>query len=322
MREEMLSPQVQLLMAAVFKRLETIEAKLDKKVAYLPVDDAVTAYQKHLAEGVNKRGRRFTEDSIRNFSWFLDRFGQHFAERNIAEITTEECNAFLMAYWQNTSSGTYRQRITQLRVFFNFCIQLLKRRGSPIFYNPADLLDPIEHHVEQPVWIPIELMRMLIKSAQDKNCWLALAIMATAGLRIADLMNLRYMDVEGRILHLRAHGNYRPKSGKREEIAVIPAIVSQYIDAVRRQPEMNVITMSESSVYMAVRRHGRRFGLHIGTHDLRKWCASYWERMGEYGMVNFVLRHSATQLRDRYVAPLSVEEAIAKQNLLEKELFN
>jgi integrase len=62
-------------------------------------------------------------------------------------------------------------------------------------------------------------------------------------------------------------------------------------------------------------------GLDLNPHALRKWCASYWERKGEIGMVNFVLRHNSTKLKDRYVAPLMVEEVTGKQEIMEEELF-
>jgi hypothetical protein len=38
-------------------------------------------------------------------------------------------------------------------------------------------------------------------------------------------------------------------------------------------------------------------------------------------MLNFVLRHSSVNLKGRYVAPLSVEEAMEKQEILERELY-
>jgi hypothetical protein len=54
---------------------------------------------------------------------------------------------------------------------------------------------------------------------------------------------------------------------------------------------------------------------------LRKWCASYWERKGKIGKVNFVLCHNSTNLKDRYVAPLMVEEVTGKQEIMEEKLF-
>jgi hypothetical protein len=62
-------------------------------------------------------------------------------------------------------------------------------------------------------------------------------------------------------------------------------------------------------------------GLDLNPHALRKWCASYWERKGEMGMVNFVLRYNSAKLKDRYLAPLTIKEVKRKQQTVEKELF-
>ncbi len=34
-----------------------------------------------------------------------------------------------------------------------------------------------------------------------------------------------------------------------------------------------------------------------------------------------MLRHNSAKLRDRYVAPLSVEEVMSKQEIMEEDLF-
>ena len=45
------NPQtVNYLLVGLMKRLESIESKLDKRVAYLLVEDAVGAYRQHLRE--------------------------------------------------------------------------------------------------------------------------------------------------------------------------------------------------------------------------------------------------------------------------------
>jgi integrase len=324
MSDSLTNPQSQLLIsAAILKRLENIETKLDKKVAFLSVDEAVTAYKRHLSEGTNRKGRRFTLDSRENFSWFLTKLEAHFEGKNIAEITADECAGFLEAYWKESSSGTYRQRIVQLRIFLNFCIQYLKRKGNPVFHNPCDLLDPVAHQVKQPVWMPVEMMRLFLQSATERHHWLAFAIMLTSGVRINDLMNLRKQDVEGRILRLRMHDTYRPKSGKLEEIAVIPETVSVRLQSqlAGKHKDSLIIPVKEITIFKAVKSHGKRFKMDINNHYLRKWAASYWERKNEFGMVHFVLRHSSINLKDRYIAPLNIQEVMDKQEILEKELL-
>jgi integrase len=83
-----------------------------------------------------------------------------------------------------------------------------------------------------------------------------------------------------------------------------------------------VISLSEKAVFNAVKNHGLFLGLDLNPHALRKWSASYWERKGDIGMVNFVLRHNSTKLKDRYLAPLMVEEVTGKQEIMEEELFD
>ena len=85
--------------------------------------------------------------------------------------------------------------------------------------------------------------------------------------------------------------------------------------------EQKVISLSGKATFNAVKNHGLTLGLDLNPHALRKCCASYWERKSEAGMVNFVLRHNVTRLKDRYVAPLAIEEVMKKQEIMEEELF-
>ena len=112
-------------------------------------------------------------------------------------------------------------------------------------------------------------------------------------------------------------------SGLSEEKAVIPSKLAAELKYYMRNhtEEQKVIPLSEKAVFNAVKNHGLYLGLDFNPHALRKWSASYWERKGEIGMVNYVLRHSSAKLRDRYVAPLSIEEVMEKQEIMEKELF-
>lgn len=311
------------LLATLLQRLDSIDKKLEKKISVLSVDESVSAYRRHLREGVNRKGRSFSQRSIDNFAWFLDRIQEHFEGKNVAEITADECNEFLVKFWSDRGPGTIKQRTLQLRIFLNFCIQYLKKKGNPIFHNPCDLLDPVEYIPEKPEWIPIETMKGFLSSARKEHHWLAFSILLTAGIRVNDLMHLRKCDIEGRVLRMRIHGGYRPKSGRREEIAVIPTTVAVRLTAYTKgKPDKaNIIPVTEIAIFKAVQSHGKKVGIDIGNHSLRKWCASYWERKNEAGMVKFVLRHAGTSLRDRYVALPTIEEVMEKQEVMEKEVF-
>jgi len=180
------------------------------------------------------------------------------------------------------------------------------------------LLEPVAHQVERPEFIPVEKMMEFIRSGTSFTHKMIFGILATAGLRISELLNLRKKDVSGRVLTLRY-----PKSGLSEEKAVIPSKLAAELKYYMRNhaEEQKVIPLSEKAVFNAVKNHGSSMGLDLNPHALRKWCASYWERKGEIGMVNYVLRHNSAKLRDRYVAPLSIEEVVGKQEMMEEELF-
>ena len=180
------------------------------------------------------------------------------------------------------------------------------------------MLEPVAHQVERPEFIPVEKMMEFIRSGTSFTHKMIFGILATAGLRISELLNLRKKDVSGRVLTLRY-----PKSGLSEEKAVIPSKLAAELKYYMRNhaEEQKVIPLSEKAVFNAVKNHGSSMGLDLNPHALRKWCASYWERKGEIGMVNYVLRHNSAKLRDRYVAPLSIEEVVGKQEMMEEELF-
>ena len=305
-----------LLLAGLLKRLEGIETKLDKKVAYLSVEDAVEGYRQHLRDGKSRRGTQHRKPE--NFDYLLSLFKRTFTGRNIAEVTSDEIDIFVADNWADAKSGTIKQRKIQLRVFFGWVILYLKKHGDAVFQNPCELLDPVAHQVERPEFIPVEKMREFIGSAASFTHKIIFGMLATSGLRISELLNLRKMDISCRVLTLRY-----PKSGLKEEKAVIPTrIVAELRFYMRNHTEeQKVIPLAEKAVFNAVRNHGASLGLDLNPHALRKWCASYWERKGEDGMVNFVLRHSSVNLKGRYVAPLTVEEAMGKQEILEKELY-
>jgi len=127
-------------------------------------------------------------------------------------------------------------------------------------------------------------------------------------------------DVSGRILAL-----HNTKSGRRGEVAVIPVWVAERLSQFLQNlgPEDRIFTTGYTSYHGVVKSHGKRVGLDMKPHYMRKWIASLWNRMGEYGMTSFVLRHATTKANEatlvtalgaRYVAPLSPKEAMEKQD--------
>jgi len=101
------NPQLQnVLLMAVMKKLDGIEQKLEKKVAYLSTEEAVIGFLKHLREGVSRKGRSFRKP--RNYEYLMDTFEANFTKKNICVITAEEIAEFVNKTWESASPGTIR----------------------------------------------------------------------------------------------------------------------------------------------------------------------------------------------------------------------
>ena len=181
-----------------------IEDKLEKRVSHWLVEDAVQAYKEYIQ--TNHR-------CPINFVPLLDQFQSVFSGRNIVQIIPNEVEGFLFSRWGQFQKSTIAKRKDQLAQFFNWCIQELRRKGSPDFHNPVKLVQKVyvppktrEGH------LPIEKIQELLDTCSDIKHWLMFSIMVTAGLRVGELLELTPNDINGRVLTLR-----EPKSGKDKE---------------------------------------------------------------------------------------------------------
>jgi len=306
-----ISTMTPLAFAAIMERLGVIEEKLEKKVSHWRVDEAVDAFSAFI---------QVAHRAPDNFKPVLESFKVAFRDKNIAELTPAEIEGFLFSRWGDRKPSTIEKRRVQLGTLFSFCIKELKRRGSPSFHNPIELVDQISvPSTERSGFIAPEKMGELANTFEGKN-WLIVMIQLTAGLRIGEVLKLRRDDINGRVLTLRD-----PKSGKSQEHAVIPQQLADRLLEYAKGRDV-IFPTSRQPVNAALKRHAKRVGLDITTHDLRRWCATFYDRAGSYAMRRFVLRHSSvkgmlTSLEGRYVAQLSTEEAMVEQDRLMTKVY-
>jgi len=103
-------------------------------------------------------------------------------------------------------------------------------------------------------------MRKFIGSGTSFTHRIIFGILATAGLRISELLNLRKKDISGRVLTLRY-----PKSGLKEERALIPSKVAVELKYYMRNhaEEQKVIPLAGKAVFNAVKNHRLSLGLDL-----------------------------------------------------------
>jgi integrase len=292
------------------EKLNVIDKKVTAKIPEWNTSEAVIVFRNHLEKKHKKP---------RNFKHILELFSQEFGGRNIAVINAIEIEEFLSSNWGDSKNSTKNARLTQVSMLFSFAIKEMQRMGKPRFHNPCDLIDKAKHVApKENVYIEPGLMVKFLGSFDKAHHWLWVAIGLSAGLRISEILNLRPMDVDGRILTL-----LNTKGGREREYAVIPVEVSErlqrYIYSLEVQGEdMIWASTNVNTPYKVFKKHGDRLGLNIGTHSLRKWCATTYDRAGDTGMVRYVLRHASgkgmTSLESRYIAPYDNATACSVQD--------
>jgi integrase len=301
-----------LALVAVHKRLLSIEELLKSKVPVLPVDDAVPLFwERHLNRTKNPRP----------YHYLMDKFLEAFSGRNTADITPEEIESFLLGIAENPNTRAYRAN--QLKGFFSFCNRHLMRQKAPTFQNPLDILSYAKEN-KDAAFIRTETVRAMVQAAESDRERLVVLILATTGLRAGELAELSPEDVQGGVLVIKDPKSlrYNAQNKNYTEVAVMPSYVSELVHQYLKGPrETDTLVGSYRFVYRTVKRLSKKAGADLSPHDLRRFCATYWERLGEYGMVAFTLRHrSSNHLGDPsaecYVARLTVSEAMGKQDLL------
>lgn len=310
------------IVVSLKKDMDDIKKRLDFKQPVLLVEEAVEGFKAYLKESAKPNTQR-------SFNYPLGEFFKEFSCRNMAEIPGLEIQGFLAKRWGGGKKSVLKQTLSKLKWFFSWSVKYVQFKGMPPFLNPCNLIEVnVDMPQERPEFVSVAKMVELLENIKDERSWLMIAILLTSGMRVSELIGdsragkpgLLRRDINGRVLSI-----LFPKSGRKEEFAVIPIWVSERLCRFVQKyaPENKIFTVSYSSIRDIIRIHGKWVEISLTPHCLRKWCASYWNRLSEHSMTNFILRHSSTKANDitlvttlgaRYIAPLSLQEVMERQD--------
>ena len=304
--------------ASLKKDLDELKKKLDGKFPVVMVEETTEGFQ-----GFLEKNRK--PNTKRAYTKLLREFRGAFGSVNMATISAEALQDFLGKKWGKCKRTVLRQQLTLLKRFFNWTIRYAQYKGMPPFVNPCDFIEISGVAApERPEFVSTEKIIEFLATARKEAHWLMFAILLTAGLRISELIGdyrvgkpgLKKEDIDGRVLTL-----HQPKSGRATEQAVIPAWVERRLKKHIEQfsPKDKIFSIGYSTLHDVIKTHAKWVGLNITPHDLRKWCATFWERLEEDRCKKYVLRHHVT-LEDRYIA-MPPEDIMEKQDKYMKGLY-
>jgi len=154
----------------------------------------------------------------------------------------------------------------------------------------------------------VDEMIFKIPKVRDR---LIVELMARGGLRVSEVLKLKARDVEDQKLILR-----NPKSGKEQELVFIPQKIAQRLkDYIRERgfdPDSRIFPIKYGAARNVVERAGKRIGVKVRPHDLRRHAATYASRSGTPIEIvsKVILRHANLATTQRYLGKVSDAEAV------------
>jgi len=155
-----------------------------------------------------------------------------------------------------------------------------------------------------------EVDEAIFRTTSPRNR-LMLELMARGGMRISEVLGLTPNDVKDRKLVIRD-----PKSGKELEVAYIPQKIAdrlkEYINEKDLEPGERIFPIGYEAARVIVIKAGKKVGIRLRPHDLRRHSATYASRSGVPIEIvsKIILRHSNLSVTQRYLGKVSDTEAM------------
>jgi integrase/recombinase XerD len=241
----------------------------------------------------------------------LGKFRDHFLERELDSITSEEVLSFLTSLNDSCKQLTKHTRYAYLKALFNF----IRNNLDAQLQNPCDtpMLKKLFRPGKLTQWQIHEkdvIDEIIFRTTKVRNR-LMLELMARGGMRVGEVLKLTPLDVDDQKLTIR-----NPKSGKSTEVVFIPKKLADrlkdYLRAAGTAGGQRIFPITYTAARVMVRKAGALVGVHLRPHDLRRHAATYASRSGVPVEIvsKVILRHANLSTTQRYLGKVSDVEAV------------
>jgi len=250
------------------------------------------------------------KNTVITYRFVLDGFKRGFGTKPIDKITSEEIFSFLASLTDGKKQSTKYTWCAVLRAFFNHIID----RYQLSLQNPCE--SRMVRYVFRPprigavAIIDRETVDEIIYTTKPMRDRLILELLARGGMRIGEVLKLTPDNIDGiKIILL------QPKSGWDKEVVFIPKRVSERLRNYVRDEEIrtheHIFPLTYGGARYVVKRAGKRLGVNLRPHDLRRYAATFASRSGVPLEVvsKVILRHKNLSTTQRYLGKVSESEA-------------
>ena len=242
------------------------------------------------------------KNTVRAYRWIINKFCADFGEEELAGLSSEKVLQFFNIVTDGCKPQTKRVRFSHLSSFFNF----LKNNLDINFQNPCAL--PMLRKLFRPT---VTTSWTILEKETNVRNRLILELMARGGMRIGEVLKLKFCDIQDRKLIIKD-----PKSGKEQEVVFIPQKVADRLQEYVRQncknPNDRIFPISYEAARIMVLKAGNMVGIYLRPHDLRRHAATYASRAGVPIEIisKIILRHANLSTTQLYLGKISDTEAI------------
>jgi integrase/recombinase XerD len=241
----------------------------------------------------------------------LGKFRDHFLERELDSISSEEVLSFLTNLNDTCKQLTKHTRYAYLKALFNF----IRNNLDAQLQNPCDtpMLKKLFRPGKLAPWQIHEkevIDEIIFRTTEVRNR-LILELMARGGMRVGEVLKLTAMDVDDQKLIIR-----NPKSGRSTEVVFIPKKLADrlkdYLKDKGTAGNQRIFPITYTAARVMVRKAGALVGVHLRPHDLRRHAATYASRSGVPVEIvsKVILRHANLSTTQRYLGKVSDVEAV------------
>jgi len=252
-----------------------------------------------------------------SYRYLLDNFEELFGEMELPSISGEETFQFLDLLTENNCRSTKRHRYSQLKAFFNFIIMnyeldLKNPLYSPLMRKTFRLPKPRQREI-----IAKGLIDEVIFNSKNLRDRLVLELQSRCGARIGEVLNIRVKDINDRKITV-----HNPKSGREAELIFMPEQVANrlktYIQEQGLREEDRVFNLCYSTARTMINKLGKKVGIRLNPHDLRRHSATFASRNGVPLEIisKVLLRHQNLKTTQVYLGKVSDSEAIRWMDIL------
>jgi integrase/recombinase XerC len=248
-----------------------------------------------------------SENTVLSYETTLARLAYDYADRETAQLSTEDVRDFLDDQWGEASPATRRQRLAAVKSFFSWAV---RERGLEA--NPLENVKPPKRRgVERHAYAPdvVDQLRDAQESLRDQ---IAIQLLGRLALRRNELRLLQIRDFDVGRGTVRIHG----KGGKIVELPLgfkalardlEVCLVGRGEDEYLLYARLRVTQpMSSSGIHYWFKACLERAGLPptIKMHELRHSAAdNLWRRTGNLTMAQQLLRHESPATTAGYLHP-------------------